>query len=45
MGSSVNGVNTRGGAQPKSVMVVRIMTMPIQKLGMARPPIEKTRIR
>jgi len=40
----VIAVKTSGGAHPKNVIVARTMSKPIQKLGMARPPIEKTRI-
>ena len=38
------GVKTTGGAQPQSVSVISTIMIPIQKLGIARPPMLKTRI-
>ena len=43
-GSSKSGVKTTGGAQPHSVRVISTIMIPIQKLGIARPPMLNTRI-
>ncbi len=43
-GSTQNGVNIIGGIHLKTISIVRIMRMPSQNEGVARPAMEKMRI-